>query len=124
MEGFIHGADLDRQIDAFYGHVGRRLREVRTSAHLTQAQLAKAVDMTRSSIANLEAGRQRVPLHLLIWIAEIVDVRPADLLPDAPAFGGRIAAPDLTSHLVIDNERMRSFVESTIAKVTTSSKEA
>src|SRR5437667_8003141 len=78
--------DLDRAIKHFYQDAGRLVRDarLRTKPRITQAQLADAVRMTRSSIANLEAGRQRIPLHVLVWIAEVLAVEPATLLPDRP----------------------------------------
>jgi transcriptional regulator with XRE-family HTH domain len=109
--------DLETQIDGLYAHVGRRVREVRIRESLTQSQLADAVGLTRSSIANLEAGRQRIPLHLLVWIAEILHVKASDLLPEKRTFEDLIVVPDLTEHLANDEERMRSFVKSTVAKV-------
>ncbi len=114
--------DLDLRIDDFYVQVGRRLRTARKRAHLTQAQLAESISMTRSSVANLEAGRQRMPLHLMAWIAEILDVPPIELLPETGTFGDIIVLPDLTDHLASDEDRMRDFVRSTIAKMAVTSK--
>lgn len=70
----------DRTAGAFYAEVGRRIRHARGDR--TQAQLAKALDMTRSSIANLEAGRQRIPLHILVTAAEVLGVPVGSLLPE------------------------------------------
>lgn len=50
---------------------------------LTQAKLAKAVGVSRTSIVNIEAGRQPVYLHHLVVIAAILEVEPADLIPHA-----------------------------------------
>jgi transcriptional regulator with XRE-family HTH domain len=69
------------EIDRFYLELGRRVREARTDAGVTQAHLAEEIQMTRSSVANLEAGRQRVPLHLLFAIADMLSVEPASILP-------------------------------------------
>lgn len=110
-------SDLEERVDALYAHVGRKVREARQRANWTQADLADAVGMTRSSIANLEAGRQRIPVHLLVWIAEILNTTPRELLPNFSSFEGIVVVPDLSEHLVNDSERMRDFVQSTIAKV-------
>jgi transcriptional regulator with XRE-family HTH domain len=69
------------EIDRFYLELGRRVRDARTDAGVTQAHLAEEIQMTRSSVANLEAGRQRVPLHLLFAIADTLGVEPGSLLP-------------------------------------------
>lgn len=69
-------------MDAFYPGFGRNIRRLRQARGLTQEALAQRVGMSRTTITNVEAGRQHVPLHALIWIAEALKVRPAELLPD------------------------------------------
>lgn len=66
----------------FYDEFGRRLRRARLDAELTQEQVATVVGMSRTSVTNIEAGRQQIPLHLLVRLAGAVGVEPADLLPD------------------------------------------
>jgi transcriptional regulator with XRE-family HTH domain len=67
----------------FYEEVGRRLRRARLDAGLTQKELADQVELSRASIANIEAGRQQFPLHALILFARALGVKPASLLPTA-----------------------------------------
>lgn len=66
--------------DAFYQEFGSRVRRAR-SERLTQQALAVKVGLSRAAIANVEVGRQRVPLHMLYRFAEALDVAPAELLP-------------------------------------------
>jgi transcriptional regulator with XRE-family HTH domain len=70
--------------NAFYEEVGRRVRDARTRRKpaLTQEELADRVGLTRTSITNLEKGRQKFLLHTLIDIAEALQVQPSSLLPD------------------------------------------
>jgi transcriptional regulator with XRE-family HTH domain len=75
-------------VDSFYVQFGQRLREVREGAGLSQTELAHQVGLSRGSIANIEVGRQRPPLHFLVLLARELEVRPADLLPKAEAVGG------------------------------------
>jgi transcriptional regulator with XRE-family HTH domain len=65
-----------------YESIGRRIRELRDAAGLTQEQLAQAAHLTRGSIANIETGRQAILTGSLIDIAEGLGVSPAALLPD------------------------------------------
>jgi transcriptional regulator with XRE-family HTH domain len=71
---------------AFYEEVGRRIREARLKRKpkLTQQGLAKQVSLTRTSITNVEKGRQKILLHTLADIASALLVDPISLLP-APA---------------------------------------
>jgi transcriptional regulator with XRE-family HTH domain len=71
----------DAKISRYYRDVGSRVRAARAGANLTQDDLAKSVGVTRSSIANFEAGRQRIPLHVFALIAETLKAPFVDLLP-------------------------------------------
>jgi transcriptional regulator with XRE-family HTH domain len=64
-----------------YQHVGATIRRQREARGITQAQLATAVGLLRTSIVNVEAGRQRAPLHTLYPICAILGIEVADLLP-------------------------------------------
>src|SRR4051812_2515307 len=123
MAGGCMPIDLEGRVCDLYAHIGRNVREARKSAGLTQADLADAVGMTRSSIANLEAGRQRIPVHLLVWIGEILGASPRDLLPDTSTFDGMRLVPDVTEHLVNDEPRMRDFVQQTVAKASAAARQ-
>lgn len=48
---------------------------------MTQTQLADVAGVLRTTIANIESGRQRVPLHVLYKLATSLDVEARDLLP-------------------------------------------
>lgn len=69
-----------------YRTMGQSIRELRASKQgangpLTQAELAKAVGLERTSITNLEKGTQKVPLHVLYAVCCALDVDVADVLP-------------------------------------------
>lgn len=75
-----------------YETIGAAVREARHRADLSQDDLANSVSLTRTSITNLERGRQQVPLHTLYDIAEAVGCAVKELLPDtspisAPLYG-------------------------------------
>lgn len=70
-------------VNQLYEAIGRRIRDARQERELTQTDLARSLGMTRSSIANFEAGRQRVTVHLLLQIAEVLDAPVGGLLGEA-----------------------------------------
>jgi transcriptional regulator with XRE-family HTH domain len=70
------------QQDAFYAEIGRRVRGARERAGLTQEALAARVGLSRTSLTNIERGRQKMLLHTLCGIAQATGVKPARLLPD------------------------------------------
>lgn len=65
-----------------YRPFGRRLREARERAGLTQGQLGEAVGLSRTSITNIEYGRQGIPLHALYALAQSLNIEPVELLPE------------------------------------------
>lgn len=66
-----------------YAGLGAMVRVRREREGLTQGQLADRIGMTRTSVTNIESGRQKVQLHTLYDIAAALDVSPAELLPSA-----------------------------------------
>ena len=64
-----------------YETLGTTLRDRRNALGLTQSQVAHSVGVRRTSVANVEAGKQRPPLHVLYSWMEALDVEPADVLP-------------------------------------------
>ncbi len=70
----------------FYVATGKKIAEVRRSQRLTQEALAQDVSLTRTSIVNIEKGKQQLLLHTLVQIAHALKVEPAELLPDVVLF--------------------------------------
>lgn len=75
--------------------VGHRIKVAREDAGLTQEQVAHQVGMARSSIANLEAGRQDMNISRLALVAAAVNLNLADLIrpEDLPGLRPLPAAP-------------------------------
>ena len=62
-------------------HIGEALREHRKQAGMTQLELAKKVGLLRTSITNIEAGRQKAPLHVIYNICIALDIEVCAVLP-------------------------------------------
>ena len=54
--------------------IGQRIREVRTEKHLTQEALANAVNVNVSHISNIETGKTKISLTLLVAVINTLDV--------------------------------------------------
>lgn len=65
----------------FYREFGLRLHNARKRAGITQGELAQKVGMGRTSICNIEGGRQHLSLHVLPALAEALGVEECDLIP-------------------------------------------
>ena len=77
-----HGGYL-RNRDEICKRFGKLLAGRRTESGMSQEAFAKAVGLSRTSITNIEGGRQPISLHTLYSMADILGVEPADLLPPA-----------------------------------------
>src|SRR5579863_1667681 len=93
----------------FYKQVGQSIRS-RRGKNLSQEALASAVGLTRTSISNIESGRQKMLLHTFVDIADALKADPANLLPTRPAPAGAVGAEKLAR--LPENER--AFIESAI----------
>lgn len=49
---------------------------------MTQEALASKISLSRTSVINIEKGRQQLLVHTLVDIARALHVTPADLIPD------------------------------------------
>lgn len=73
---------LDKQEQTvFYETVGEKIKEARKARNINQDALADTLGISRVSLGNIESGKQRVPLHVLLDICEILNVRMDDLFP-------------------------------------------
>lgn len=70
--------------DLFYAQVGSRVKLARKKLGLTQDAVAAAVNLTRTSITNIEKGRQKLLLHTFCALARALKQNPAHLLPEVP----------------------------------------
>lgn len=67
------------KIESLYSLIGARIKYLRITREWTQMTLSKKTSMTRASIANIEAGRQRMLLHDIEKFAMVFDL-PVKLL--------------------------------------------
>ncbi|WP_163512222.1 helix-turn-helix domain-containing protein [Fodinicola acaciae] len=73
------------KIESEYRWLGATIRRLRLDQALSQERLAAETDMSRSALANVEAGQQRVAFHLVLALARALHVDPVELLPPAPS---------------------------------------
>jgi DNA-binding XRE family transcriptional regulator len=94
---------------AFYRELGARIQHGRRKLGLTQAGLASTVFLTRTSIVNIEKGRQKVLCHTLVAMAHALHTDAEKLLP-------KVIEPDRLEELLRDKPPSdQSFVRSAVA---------
>ncbi|MFF8323011.1 helix-turn-helix domain-containing protein [Streptomyces bobili] len=85
---------MDERERAFNAEIGKRVREARARAELTQESLAREAGLTRGSITNIESGMQAPPPYRLVRLAAALRVEPAALLPSLNSVDGASGLPD------------------------------
>lgn len=70
--------------ELLYQEFGILLAAERKRKHLSQAQLGARVGLSRTSVTNIECGRQPIQLHQLFTFASVLKIDPAKLLPKEP----------------------------------------
>jgi transcriptional regulator with XRE-family HTH domain len=94
MLGFLF---MDEDIQRlFYIALGSNIRSARERKGLTQEALASLVSMTRTSITNLEKGRQRFLVHTFAQISKALECKPDDLMP-------KILTPEMEEENSLDS---------------------
>ena len=69
--------------NALYAQVGQSVQRLRRARKLTQQALGEKVRLSRTSITNIEKGRQKVLVHTLAELAQVLNASVAELMPRA-----------------------------------------
>jgi transcriptional regulator with XRE-family HTH domain len=64
-----------------YLKIGEKIKFIRKKKSLKQEDLSHKIGLKRSSIAQIEAGKQAVSIHALYRIGEVLNTNIFDLLP-------------------------------------------
>jgi len=104
----LKAIELEVSADQLHREVGELVRQARRSAGLTQEQLASALALERTTITNIEAGKQSISILQLYGIARVLGTRPEALLPHFDP------EPELDSALPDKYERIREAILSNI----------
>lgn len=70
----------EQELSLLYAQLGYRIKGLRESAELNQSAFAEFLGLSRASIVNIEKGRQRPSLHLLLQISQILKVEISSIV--------------------------------------------
>ncbi len=73
--------ELEKEINVSK-KIGQKIREIRQKKGISQLELANLVDTSQSHIANIEAGRRRIPFEVLERIAKALGVSVAEIVEE------------------------------------------
>ena len=69
-----------KAIETSHIQLGLRIRLIREALGIDQKELAKRIKLTRTSVVNIEAGRQRMLLHMVDEFAKALGTTPKHLM--------------------------------------------
>jgi transcriptional regulator with XRE-family HTH domain len=69
-----------------YQQIGKQIQELRRKKGITQSKLADSLALNRTSITNIEKGRQKILVHTLWDLADALGVPLKNLLPEETSF--------------------------------------
>ena len=75
-------------LEPIYKTIGGIIRQRRRRLELPQAKLARTLGISRATLANIETGRQRVLVHHIYALAQALDMKPGELLPQVATTAG------------------------------------
>lgn len=64
-----------------YEYVGYKIKEVRKLRNMNQTQFSEIIGLSRGSLGNIEAGRQKITIENLGKICRALHINSKDLLP-------------------------------------------
>jgi DNA-binding XRE family transcriptional regulator len=105
----------------FYRRLGKNLRDARERAKLSQDRVAQLVGLKRTSLTNIESGRQHPPLHVLCDIVSHLNVTVSDVLPVAQVLEQGVALGKMLGKQLQDPSEL-AFVKKAIGLKATGAK--
>lgn len=96
----------------FYKELGKRVSRARKARKLSQEKLAKHLGLSRTSVTNIEKGRQPVDVDVLVKIANQLRADLLDLIPE----GAILKPADKVAGIEKYSAGARSFAESILGK--------
>lgn len=104
---------MSKATDALYAEIGRRIYKARKDLDISQEELSSRVSLTRTSITNIEKGRQKLLVHTLIEIASALNIEAETLLPKIE---DNFDIEDANQYLDKYSDYVRKFAEAAFKK--------
>lgn len=89
--------------------IGKRIKQLRESYHLSQAELSKLCGSNQATIAKTETGKTAPSVKLLLWLADYFDVSMDYLCCRTDQPQGKLY--ECKAKIDADREEMRQFIE-------------
>ncbi len=91
-----------------YKALGARIRLLRKSRQMTQAELAEQADLSISFLGHIERGTRKASLDTLVTLCNVLEVTPTFLLQDS------LSSAALNEHMVTRKDIVQEISENLI----------
>jgi transcriptional regulator with XRE-family HTH domain len=72
--------EKENGVDLRSMHIGQKIRKLRELKNLTQSHMAQRLGLTQSAYSKLELGESEVPYSRLERIADVMGLKPEDIV--------------------------------------------
>ena len=73
-------ANTDASTKEIKNLIAGRIKEARLAAHMTQADVAQLIKLSRVSYTIMESGKRSIPADIIVKLANVFEVTPLYLL--------------------------------------------
>ncbi len=101
-------------IDRLYEEIGMRVKDARLKADIKQETLADYAGLTRSSIANIESGKQKPSIHILMLIAKCLDIDYTILIPTSDVIKHNHIANKINKKEIVSTTKINGKTEQSL----------
>ena len=101
-------------------NIGKNVKQIRKSHHLTQEKLAEAVDISTIHMSHIETGSVCMSLDCLLYLCTVLGTTPNDILLgefDMPAEGSVCIANEKIQKLTADELLFMSRVADLLGEI-------
>jgi len=89
--------------NVLYHILGKRIRETRINLNLNQEELASKINkLGRTSISNIEKGKQQPPLHVVYSICDALNIDIHNILP---------TYSEVQNEINIESDKLNTFLK-------------
>lgn len=100
--------------DVLYKLIGERVSEFRKANKTSQDELSKKANVGRTTISNIESGKQQVSIHTLLQIAEALNLEIHSLIPLYSEVKNEMVPQHDKVSEILDQQNIDEILKSTI----------
>lgn len=93
-----------------FNKVGRKMKELRTAAGISQQAVANDIGTTLAFVSNIENNKVKINLRMIIYYAKMCKV-PVDVILDAGRLEKQYSDDEALNHQILQTINMLSTAE-------------